>query len=51
MTTDQMLAFENRNLWDCYFPLQPAKRILNAPGERFLSDGSDFESLNSGSVY
>ncbi len=37
-----MLAFENKNLWDCYFPLQPAKRILNAPDERFLTDGSVF---------
>lgn len=50
MTTDQMLAFENNNnkkiLWDCYFPLQPAKRILNAPGERAsISAGSLSESF------
>lgn len=29
-----MLAFENKNLWDCYFPLEPAKRILNAADVR-----------------
>lgn len=31
-----------KNLWDCYFPLQPAKRILNVPDKRFLPDGSGF---------
>lgn len=42
MTPDQMLAFESKNLWDCYFPLQPVKRIINAPGDEVLGDGSGF---------
>lgn len=46
-----MLAFENKNLWDCYFPLQPAKRILNAPDERFSNWWiSFFECLNFDTV-
>lgn len=40
MTPDQMLDFESKNLWDCYFPVQPAKRIINAPGDEVL--GSEF---------
>lgn len=42
MTPDQMLAFESKNLWDCYFPLQPVKRIINALGDEVLGDGSGF---------
>lgn len=33
MTPDQMLDFESKNLWDCYFPVEPAKRIIYAPGD------------------
>lgn len=48
-----MLAFENKNLWDCYFPLQPAKRILNAPDERFSNwwirffEGLNFDTVRT----
>lgn len=44
MTPDQMLAFESKNLWDCYFPLQPVKRIINVPGDEVLGDGSGFSA-------
>lgn len=38
MTTDQVLAFENKNCWDCHFPLRPAKGILNAADETSFND-------------
>lgn len=50
MTTDQMLAFENKIFGIVIFPFKPAKGILNALDERFLTDGSGFESLNFDTV-